>query len=123
MTQDEIQKRVQAVEARVLARKRQKYLNKKWAKIEDSRKRNREWMFKKKRGITVAERDAMLAAQGYKCLACGTDRPGNRWGWQVDHCHATGRIRGVLCHFCNVSIGNAKDNIETLQKWISYLQR
>ena len=57
----------------------------------------------------------MLVAQGGRCAACGTREPGTKKGWHVDHCHETGAVRGILCHHCNVGIGKAKDNIETLR--------
>ncbi len=39
----------------------------------------------------------------------------------IDHCHETGKVRGVICHDCNIMIGNAKDNIDILQNAIKYL--
>ncbi len=40
----------------------------------------------------------------------------------IDHCHITGKIRGLLCHHCNVSLGSFNDSIETLQAAIDYLK-
>lgn len=40
----------------------------------------------------------------------------------IDHCHKTGKIRGLLCHKCNVSIGALNESIETLQNAINYLR-
>jgi len=39
----------------------------------------------------------------------------------IDHCHKTGKVRGLLCHFCNVGLGNFKDNKKLLLKAIKYL--
>jgi hypothetical protein len=39
----------------------------------------------------------------------------------IDHCHKTGKIRGLLCHRCNVSLGSMNDSVETLQAAIDYL--
>lgn len=39
----------------------------------------------------------------------------------VDHCHSTGKIRGLLCHGCNAGIGHFQDNTEKLRKAIIYL--
>lgn len=39
----------------------------------------------------------------------------------IDHCHTTNKIRGLLCHQCNVSLGGFKDSIELLQSAIAYL--
>lgn len=40
----------------------------------------------------------------------------------VDHCHITGNIRGLLCRHCNAGLGLFKDNIELLEKALSYLK-
>jgi hypothetical protein len=40
----------------------------------------------------------------------------------VDHCHLTGKIRGLLCHQCNTGLGHFKDSIDILQKAIMYLK-
>ena len=39
----------------------------------------------------------------------------------VDHCHTTGKIRGLLCHRCNKALGLFKDNKHVLAKAICYL--
>lgn len=41
----------------------------------------------------------------------------------VDHNHLTGKIRALLCHNCNLILGNSKDSIETLLNAISYLKK
>lgn len=41
----------------------------------------------------------------------------------VDHCHTTGKVRGLLCYNCNSGIGRFKDNVEVMQKAIEYLNR
>ena len=40
----------------------------------------------------------------------------------VDHCHKTGKIRGLLCSTCNLMIGNAYDNPEILRSGANYLE-
>jgi hypothetical protein len=40
----------------------------------------------------------------------------------VDHCHNTGKIRGILCTKCNTGLGSFKDNIELLMNAIKYLK-
>lgn len=54
-------------------------------------------------GITLAQRDEMLARQG-GCALCGTTDPLGRW--HVDHDHQTNAVRGILCHKCNVKLGH-----------------
>lgn len=40
----------------------------------------------------------------------------------IDHCHISGYLRGLLCHNCNMMLGHAKDNLETLSNAIKYLE-
>jgi hypothetical protein len=58
-------------------------------------------------GITKEQKDGMLLRQG-GCAACGATDPGAIKGWQVDHDHVTGKVRGVLCHPCNTTLGMQK---------------
>jgi hypothetical protein len=81
----------------------------------------RESHFRRKFGITIAERDAMLAAQGGSCLICMTTTPKGK-GWCVDHDHKTGRIRGILCAHCNVFIGFCRESVIVLERAITYIE-
>jgi hypothetical protein len=74
-------------------------------------------------GITQEEHDAMLASQGGECALCGSDSPNSaNASWAVDHCHSTGRVRGILCHPCNTALGLLKDNTDTLLRAVDYLK-
>ena len=75
-----------------------------------------------KHGITSEQFDFMLMIQDYKCAACRTTKPKGKGNWHIDHCHETGHIRGLLCHYCNVALGNANDSIDRLQSLINYLR-
>jgi len=55
-------------------------------------------------GITIEDYDAMLAAQGGGCAICHTPPRSKRL--HVDHDHADGRVRGLLCYHCNRTIGH-----------------
>ena len=63
----------------------------------------------------------LLQQQNGKCAICGTDSPRKR-SWVLDHCHSTGKIRGVLCRQCNIGIGMFFDNVEILERTIQYLK-
>ena len=63
----------------------------------------------------------MVTAQEGLCLIC-QKQPTKR-GLFVDHDHATGRVRGLLCHRCNLVLGHAQDNTEVLLSAITYLRR
>jgi len=78
---------------------------------------------KKKYGITLEERDRIVASQGGRCAICLTENPGGkgrRLG--IDHDHSDGRIRGALCNNCNRGIGHLKDSVASLRAAIEYLE-
>jgi Recombination endonuclease VII len=79
--------------------------------------------YKNKYGLTIEQRDALLAAQDHCCAVCSARDPGNKIGWVVDHRREPFKVRGILCHFCNLALGNVKDNTETLHKLIHYLEK
>lgn len=79
-------------------------------------------------GMTLEEYEALYRDQGGVCRLCGSGPHGGpEWArkqWlSVDHDHATGRIRGLLCDSCNIALGKFKDNAEVLRAAIEYLGR
>jgi hypothetical protein len=72
-------------------------------------------------GITALEYGAMLTGQGYKCAVCRNYMHAYNVP-QVDHCHATGRARGLLCRRCNTSMGMFKDDPVLMQAAVDYLK-
>jgi hypothetical protein len=60
---------------------------------------------------------AMLAAQRGLCALCRF-----RKGDCVDHCHATGRVRAILCRRCNAGFGQFRDDPELLEAAARYLE-
>ena len=72
-------------------------------------------------GITMAEWRAMFTAQGGRCAICGRADPHGR-GWSTDHDHATGQVRGILCHPCNAGLGHYGDNPDMLTRAARYLR-
>ena len=56
-----------------------------------------------------------------KCMICGVDEPTNGKALAVDHCHNTGRFRGLLCVSCNAGVGMFKDTPSLLVAAASYL--
>jgi hypothetical protein len=89
---------------------------------EQVRAAKRDAHYLRKYGITRAQRDEMLVAQDGKCLICETSNWGKK-GPAVDHCHTTGRVRGLLCGNCNTMIGLAHEDPAILLKAIEYLKR
>lgn len=70
-------------------------------------------------GLTPETFDAMLTEQNGRCAICRNE-PDAR-GLVVDHCHATGRVRGLLCVPCNVGLGNFAENEAIMRSAIEYL--
>ena len=68
------------------------------------------------------DKAALLLAQNSCCAACGDDQPGSSHGWCVDHCHQTGKTRGILCHHCNVALGHTRDDPRRLLALVTYLE-
>ena len=79
------------------------------------------WAYNLRRnhGMTPDEWWAMYAAQGGCCAICG--KPATRL--EVDHDHASGVRRGLLCVHCNRMLGHAFDDTTTLRAAIAYLAR
>lgn len=74
-------------------------------------------------GITMDTYDNMLVSQGGTCAICRTDQVGGRGGlFHIDHCHATGKVRGLLCHNCNIGLGAFKDKPIVMSNAIQYLR-
>jgi hypothetical protein len=65
----------------------------------------------------------MLVSQEHKCKGCKRDFSEVAKGrLHVDHCHTSGKVRGLLCHNCNLALGLLKDKIEVLANLIVYLE-
>lgn len=79
-----------------------------------------EWALRRRYGISLADFNALLEGQGGRCAICRTSTPPVR-GWTVDHCHDSGRVRGVLCFNCNVAIGHLKDDPAVAEAAAQYL--
>ncbi|MER5661519.1 endonuclease VII domain-containing protein [Streptomyces mirabilis] len=77
----------------------------------------REGHLKRHYGMTEAERDEMVASQMGLCVIC-LKAP----AVHVDHCHETGRVRGVLCFNCNSAIGKLGDDPDAVRRAAAYLE-
>jgi hypothetical protein len=83
------------------------------AQIQRDSKRRRTY------GLSPADFDAILHRQNGLCAICRLvmDRP------SIDHDHSTGVVRGVLCQYCNVGLGNFRDDPQRLLAAIAYLTK
>ncbi|MFB9473832.1 endonuclease VII domain-containing protein [Nonomuraea salmonea] len=77
----------------------------------------RNYLLQYRYGITEDDFERMLARQGGLCAICQAVP-----GTFVDHCHATGRVRGVLCFNCNNGLGHFTDNLVLLELAALYLE-
>lgn len=96
---------------------------------ERSKETRHRWSLKNTYGITHEDYQRLLDEQGGVCAVCGEDEPnehgrtGTKFRLAVDHCHDTGRVRGLLCQKCNRAIGLLRDDSGLLRKAIDYLER
>lgn len=72
-------------------------------------------------GITYTEYQAILKDQGEVCLICGRSPSEATRRFAVDHCHKTGKIRGILCSDCNIGLGHFHDDPKVLEAAKAYL--
>lgn len=71
-------------------------------------------------GLTPEQFDAMVIAQDGLCLICRHKDRNRRLS--VDHDHATGRVRGLLCRRCNTALGGFSDRRDLMLRAIQYLE-
>lgn len=76
-------------------------------------------------GITVEQYNELLADQSGGCGICGRTAAevDPRQELAVDHCHKTGKVRGILCKHCNFAIGRLGDDIDGLLRALTYLRK
>lgn len=77
----------------------------------------KKYHLKRTYNLTPEEWEQLFESQGRRCGICRADSK----KWHTDHCHITKRVRGILCHACNVGLGYFKDNHEALMRAANYL--
>lgn len=107
------------IEARDRKREREGWVKRVPMTEEEYRRHRRNKDLQRKYGITLEQRDKM-AERG--CWICGIKETG-RWGTlHIDHCHTTGKVRGMLCAGCNRGLGYFDDDPERLKAAAKYLR-
>jgi len=81
---------------------------------------NRSAYLRKRYGLTLADYEAMEAAQGGVCALCAKPPVGGFL--RVDHCHRSGRVRGLLCPSCNTALSGKREDVDWLSKAVKYVQ-
>ena len=82
------------------------------------KEKKREYDYKYQYNITIDEYDNLYRQQKGSCKICSKNFP----RLYVDHDHNSGKVRGLLCHNCNLVLGHAFDNTDTLSNAIEYLR-
>lgn len=85
-------------------------------------KAGKRYRVKKEYGLTVEQVDKIATTQDNKCAIC-KDPLGSTHHAQIDHCHTTGKVRGLLCINCNWLLGKSRDNPGLLRAAATYLER
>lgn len=72
-------------------------------------------------GIDLETYGWMLYHQAFRCRVCFDQLEADR-ETHVDHCHQTGKVRGILCEHCNKGIGHLRDDPTRLILAAKYLE-
>lgn len=79
----------------------------------------------RRRKITLEHYQELIDKQNNKCAICKQEETrmhnGKLTRLCIDHCHSSGKVRGLLCHACNTAIGKFKDDVTLLNSAILYL--
>jgi hypothetical protein len=78
----------------------------------------------KRRGLTLDQFHSLFENQDFSCAICGDELVlGGKRGACVDHCHATGRVRGILCAKCNLGVGHFRDDSARMIAAAGYIEK
>jgi len=94
---------------------RERYLNHK--------ERHKDVQLKSHFDITLEMYKEMESGQDGGCAICGRTRAENGKSLAVDHCHTSGKVRGLLCNTCNTGLGMFNDSASILRQAVEYLDR
>lgn len=81
---------------------------------------------KKQYGITLEDWEQLYTAQGGVCAVCKTcesEKSSRYANLAVDHCHTTGKVRGLLCNACNRALGFLRDSPELARALADYVEK
>jgi hypothetical protein len=108
---------------KISAQMKQWRLNRTPEQKELERHKKRIAAYKRRYGITLEQYEAMMQKQNEVCAICQVPGATGSYGMlDVDHCHKTGKVRGLLCIKCNHAIGVLGDDVEGLMRAIKYLK-
>jgi hypothetical protein len=93
-----------------------------WQKRSYKKNNTRKNRILKKYGVTEEMFNEMFNEQNERCKICNKHQSECKITFAIDHCHKTGKIRGLLCNTCNRGLGYLQDDIVLLQNAIIYLK-
>tara|TARA_R110002167_G_scaffold71719_2_gene202249 strand:- start:34 stop:438 length:405 start_codon:yes stop_codon:yes gene_type:complete len=89
----------------------------------DNKTKFKVYNLSKNYGVSQEDFIALLKEQDSRCKICGVntlEESGKTL--HLDHCHDSGKVRGLLCQTCNTGLGHFRDNVSNLKKAIKYLE-
>jgi hypothetical protein len=104
---------------KVIARSRQWALSNQEKKKLNSRKSH----LKRKYNMSLEDEKKLIDNQKNKCAICNIEMITEQSKFHIDHCHNSGKVRGVLCNSCNTGLGMFKDSQEYLKSAVKYLKK
>ena len=84
-------------------------------------KASKKYQVKVKYGLSIEQVQELYVSQNNQCAIC-KDVFGDTYKTQIDHCHQTGRVRGLLCINCNWLLGHSRDKPSLLREAANYLE-
>lgn len=81
------------------------------------------WRLRGEYGLSVSDYHLILQSQGGGCAICGATQDNHKRKMPVDHDHATGKVRGVLCGPCNSALGSFRDSSTVASAAVAYLRK
>ena len=90
----------------------------------ERKRKNQDLKYRQAYGIGLDDVEALIARAGGVCEICRVRPEPDSLGrtLHIDHCHKSGRIRGVLCFSCNTSLGKLKEDPEIVRALLNYLE-
>lgn len=70
-------------------------------------------------GIGSEQCKRILLSQGGGCGICASPSPRWKHSWHIDHCHNSGKIRGLLCNRCNTALGWHEKHVQKITEYLS----
>lgn len=100
------------------------YQRRYWNSLSKEEQKKRTFRYELGRyGLTLEQYERMTNQQLGLCKLCEKPpKPGWHHRLQVDHCHETGRIRGLLCNTCNTALGRLGDSEQRIMRLLSYVR-